>query len=250
MWTSRIASLAARLPRSLSRRYLLSEAFSLEKEWASRHAELTRLGLGGDYETISAVQKKFIGGSLASAIDVDAAVCIADHQDQVDDVVELLYKLRHSENAADLPVSAEYALHPTFASTQPIVSLQINYGIFMNEHAACLAIDHFIKENDFGALYSCTKWAELPSEEQTMPREEVEEEEVNDDDIKTMKFPYLKNAYFDSHFDLTDPQQLAGKTLLWVARDSRSLSEPIRQSLRLLGAVLYGRYIFWSRIFI
>ncbi|KAK6012246.1 zinc finger, C2H2 type, partial [Ostertagia ostertagi] len=34
-------------------------------EWASRHAEMTKLGLGGDYEWISAVQKKFIGGGLA-----------------------------------------------------------------------------------------------------------------------------------------------------------------------------------------
>ncbi|KAK6015426.1 hypothetical protein OSTOST_19150 [Ostertagia ostertagi] len=74
-----------------------------------------------------------------------------------------------------------------------------------------------------------------------MPRDETEEEEVNDDDIKTFKFPYLKNAYFDSHFDLTDPHQLVGKTLLWVARDSRSFSEPMKQSLRLLGAVLYNR---------
>nr|CDJ83205.1 Ribosomal protein S27 domain containing protein [Haemonchus contortus] len=269
MWTSRIASVASRLSKSFGRRYLLSEAFSLEKEWASRHVEMTKLGLGGDYEWISAVQKKFTGGGIASAIDVDAAVCVAEQKDQVDDVVELLYKLRHSENAADLPPSAEYALIRLLLQHDPsflfkLADDPINYGIFMNEHAACLAIDHFIKRNDFkGAarlaawvmqqemtenellnllvLYSCTKWAELPAEEQTMPREEVEEEEVNDDDIRTFKFPYLKNAYFDSHFDLTDPHQLAGKTLLWVARDSRSLTEPIRQSLRLLGAVLYNR---------
>ncbi|KAK6015427.1 zinc finger, C2H2 type, partial [Ostertagia ostertagi] len=243
MWTSRIASIAARLPKSLGRRYLLSEAFSLEKEWASRHAEMTKLGLGGDYEWISAVQKKFIGGAPLTSMRLYA---LLNTKIQVDDVVELLYKLRHSENAADLPVSAEYALIRLLLRHDPsflfkLADDPINYGIFMNEHAACLAIDHFIKRNDFGVLYSCTKWAELPSEEQTMPRDETEEEEVNDDDIKTFKFPYLKNAYFDSHFDLTDPHQLVGKTLLWVARDSRSFSEPINQSLRLLGAVLYNR---------
>ncbi|EYC02595.1 hypothetical protein Y032_0099g3198 [Ancylostoma ceylanicum] len=58
---------------------------------------------------------------------------------------------------------------------------------------------------------------------------------------KTFRFPYLKNAHFDSHFDLTDPHQLAGKTLLWVARDCRSLPETLKQSLRLVGAVLYKR---------
>ncbi|KAL6731606.1 hypothetical protein Aduo_002451 [Ancylostoma duodenale] len=60
---------------------------------------------------------------------------------------------------------------------------------------------------------------------------------------KTFRFPYLKNAHFDSHFDLTDPHQLAGKTLLWVARDCRSLPETLKQSLRLVGAVLYKRQV-------
>lgn len=190
MWSSRLAFIAARLPRSLCRRHLLSEAFSLEKEWASRHPEMAKLGLGGDYEWISAVQKKFIGGGLASAIDVDAAACVAEHKDQVDDVVELLYKLRHSENAADLRGSSEYALIRLLLRHDPsflfkLADDPINYGVFMNEHAACLAIDHFLKRNDFGGaarlaawvmqqemtenellnllvLYSCTKWAELP----------------------------------------------------------------------------------------
>ncbi|VDO98195.1 unnamed protein product [Heligmosomoides polygyrus] len=260
MWSSRLAFIAARLPRSLCRRHLLSEAFSLEKEWASRHPEMAKLGLGGDYEWISAVQKKFIGGGLASAIDVDAAACVAEHKDQVDDVVELLYKLRHSENAADLRGSSEYALirlllrhDPSFLfklADDPVILLITFLKGMTSEcfdsgaaRLAAWVMQQEMTENELLnllVLYSCTKWAELPVEQQTMPREEEEEEEVNEDDVKTFKFPYLKNAHFDSHFDLTDPHQLAGKTLLWVARDSRSLPESTRESLRLLGAVLYN----------
>ncbi|KIH50468.1 hypothetical protein ANCDUO_19453, partial [Ancylostoma duodenale] len=179
----------------------------------------------------------------------------------VDDVIDLVYKLRHSENAADLPESAEYALIRLLLRYDPsflfkLASDPINYGVFMNEHAACLAIDHFIEKKDFAGaarlsawimqqemtenellnlliLYSCSKWAELPAEEQVMPFETAEDEDANDDDMKTFRFPYLKNAHFDSHFDLTDPHQLAGKTLLWVARDCRSLPETLKQSLRL-----------------
>uniref|UniRef100_A0A1I7WTI6 OBERON-like protein n=1 Tax=Heterorhabditis bacteriophora TaxID=37862 RepID=A0A1I7WTI6_HETBA len=58
---------------------------------------------------------------------------------------------------------------------------------------------------------------------------------------KTFKFPYLKNPHFDSHFDLKDPAHLAGKSLLWLARDSHSLSESLRDSVKLLGALLYNR---------
>ncbi|KHJ96745.1 hypothetical protein OESDEN_03293 [Oesophagostomum dentatum] len=74
-----------------------------------------------------------------------------------------------------------------------------------------------------------------------MPAEISEGDDVNDDDVKTFKYPYLKNTHSDSHFDLTDPHDLAGKTLLWVARDSQSLPENLRQSLRLLGAALYKK---------
>ncbi|KAJ1363309.1 hypothetical protein KIN20_023151 [Parelaphostrongylus tenuis] len=269
MWSSKLFLRTSRTRRLHGLRHLLSQSFSLEQEWASRHVEMAKLGLGGDYEWISAVQKKFIGGGVASAIDVDAAVYIAEQKDQVDDVVDLVYKLRHSGNAADLLPSTEYALIRLLLRYNPsflfeLANDPINYGVFMNEHAACLAIDHFIKRDDFGGaarlsawimqqemtenellnllvLYSCAKWAELPTEQQTMPSEESEVEEVNEEDVKTFKFPYLKNPHFDSHFDLTDPHLLVGKTLLWVARDSKSLPDQIRESFMLLGAVLYNR---------
>ncbi|KHJ96744.1 hypothetical protein OESDEN_03292 [Oesophagostomum dentatum] len=155
MWTPRLAPIAFRIPRILGQRHLLTKAFALENEWSSRHAELVKLGLGGDYEWIGAVQKKFVGGGTASAIDVDAAVCIAEQKDQLDDIIDLIYKLRHSENAADLPPSAEYALIRLLLRYDPsflfkLANDPINYGVFMNEHAACLAIDHFINVEDFG----------------------------------------------------------------------------------------------------
>ncbi|EGT57478.1 hypothetical protein CAEBREN_32307 [Caenorhabditis brenneri] len=101
------------------RNSVLSQSFSLENEWSGRHVALGKLGLGGDYEWISAVQKKFIGGGYASAVDVDAAVCVAEQKDQVDDVIELLYKLRHSVKAAEKLESSEYALVRLLLKYQP-----------------------------------------------------------------------------------------------------------------------------------
>uniref|UniRef100_A0A0K0DJH2 Uncharacterized protein n=1 Tax=Angiostrongylus cantonensis TaxID=6313 RepID=A0A0K0DJH2_ANGCA len=272
MWPTKLFLRTSRTRRLLGRRHLLSQSFSLEKDWASRHVEMAKLGLGGDYEWISAVQKKFIGGGVASAIDVDAAVYIAEQKDQVDDVIELIYKLRHSENAADLLPSTEYALirlllryNPSFlfkladdpvrflliiSSNERILELTMNISNINIKGAARLSawiMQQEMTENELLnllVLYSCAKWAELPAEQQTMPCGESEEVQINEDDIKTFKFPYLKNPHFDSHFDLTDPHLLAGKTLLWVARDSKSLPDQIQQSLMLLGAVLYDRFGF------
>lgn len=104
---------------------VLSSNFALEKEWSARHSDLGKLGLGGDYEWISAVQKKFIGGGYASAVDVDAAVCIAEQKDQVDDVVEMLYKLRHSVKAAEKLDSSEYAIVRLLLKYQPDMILTL-----------------------------------------------------------------------------------------------------------------------------
>ncbi|VDM59331.1 unnamed protein product [Angiostrongylus costaricensis] len=271
MWSTKLLLRTSRIRRLQGRRHLLSQSFSLEKDWASRHVEMAKLGLGGDYEWISAVQKKFVGGGVASAIDVDVAVYIAEQKDQVDDVIELIYKLRHSENAADLLPSTEYALirlllryNPSFLfklADDPVRFLLIisSNGRILEvtlpstniKGAARLSawiMQQEMTENELLnllVLYSCAKWAELPAEQQTMPCEESEEVQVNEDDIKTFKFPYLKNPHFDSHFDLTDPHLLAGKTLLWVARDSKSLPDQLQQSLMLLGAVLYDRFAFF-----
>lgn len=45
-----------------------------------------------------------------SAVDVDAAVCAAEEKDQLADLVDLVYRLRHTENTADTLPSTEYAL--------------------------------------------------------------------------------------------------------------------------------------------
>ncbi|KAF1769622.1 hypothetical protein GCK72_001439 [Caenorhabditis remanei] len=249
---------------------VLSPGFSLEKEWTGRHVALGKLGLGGDYEWISAVQKKFIGGGYASAVDVDAAVCVAEQKDQVDDVIELLYKLRHSVKAAEKLESSEYALVRLLLKYQPetILTLAndpINYGVFLNQHLACIVIDHFINSSNIQSaarivtwmiqqeelenellnvlgLYVCAKWAELPVDQQTLELGGVEEEEdVNDDDIRTFKFPYLKNDSFDEHFDLTNPNHLIGKSLMWLSRDTSSLNKDLKSSLNALGAVLFEK---------
>jgi hypothetical protein len=79
---------------------------------------------------------------------------LAREEDQQEDVTELVYKLRHTENTADLLESTEYGIVRfllKWNSTQllfKILNDPINYGIFMNEHAFCLTIDHLLKQDN------------------------------------------------------------------------------------------------------
>ncbi|CAJ0930017.1 unnamed protein product, partial [Mesorhabditis belari] len=266
------ARLLARPIQGLFRRTLLSSSFSLNEAWAERHQDLNNLGLGGDYEWIASVQKKFIGGGVGSAVDVDAAACVAEHKDQVNDILDLVYKLRHSPSAADFLSSTEYAIMRLLLKHEPdrllaLADDPINYGIFLNEHAACLAIDHFLKASNIPVaarlsawimlqemtdnqllnllcIYSTARWCELNAEERIMPLPSFPdaEEEINEEDVKTLKFPWLKNETHDGHFDINDASQLAGKTLLWIGRESKLLDESTRRSVMLLGACFMNDY--------
>lgn len=63
----------------------------------------------------------------------------------------------------------------------------------------------------------------------------------------TFKFPYLKNEYNDMHFDLTDPDQLVGKNLLWFS-SCVPLSEEEARNIRLIGSVFFGNYVLAKQL--
>jgi hypothetical protein len=98
---------------------------------------------------------------MFSAVDVDAAVCLADEEDQLSDIVELIYKLRHTDNTVDLLPSTEYALFRfllEYNDTDALFKVlndPINYGVFMNAHCYCLAIDYLFKNDNISGKWIC-----------------------------------------------------------------------------------------------
>lgn len=79
---------------------------------------------------------------------------MAQEEDQVEDVTELVYKLRHTDNTADMLESTEYAFIRfllKWNQTQilfKVLNDPINYGIFLNEHAYCFTISHLLKHDN------------------------------------------------------------------------------------------------------
>uniref|UniRef100_A0AC34RK71 Uncharacterized protein n=1 Tax=Panagrolaimus sp. JU765 TaxID=591449 RepID=A0AC34RK71_9BILA len=181
-------------------------------------------------------------------------------------------------NAADLLPSTEYAIfrlllkHGTKNELFKVLNDSINYGVFPNYHASALILDYLLKEKDYpGAakvasvvvqqemfdnsllnhlcLYSLFKFAELPIEQQifddVIQKRPQVDEDVNEDDIKTMKFPYLKNYYFDGHFDLIETDALVGKSLEWLFREikakSTNLDEDFGKNVEILVNLYNGK---------
>ncbi|GMR53765.1 hypothetical protein PMAYCL1PPCAC_23960, partial [Pristionchus mayeri] len=247
------------------RRGILTPAFSLNQEWNQRYADISRLGLGGDYEWIATVQKKFIGGGYATAVDVDVAVCMGEEKDQVADLLDLLRKLRHSRLAARVAPSSQYACLRLLLKHDPkeisrIATDTINNGIFPDEHSACLIIDDFIErkqwidavrvsgwmtqQEEYGSellnslcLYSFLRWSQLPLGERI--EEEEEDEEVNDEDVVTVKMAFLKNEFNDNHLDLIHLPSLVAKSLTWLIREMR-IQPALKKSIECVSAVVGG----------
>uniref|UniRef100_A0AAF5DE67 Trehalase n=1 Tax=Strongyloides stercoralis TaxID=6248 RepID=A0AAF5DE67_STRER len=252
---------------------ILSNEFYLDKEWSERHNDMKKLSLGGGYEWIASVQKKFMGGGKASAVDVDAAVCGAEEKDQINDIMDLIYKLRHTDNASDFLPSTEYAalrLLLKYNATSEffkILNDPINYGVFLNEHLSCLAIDYFINRNDFNSaariasivmqqemfdsqllnhlsVYSLIKFIELPAEERKMSEEllTVIEPFEEDDECPTFRYPYLKNNWNDNHFDIKDSDMLVSKSLELFIKVIKTKDSKMKNSLKLTSYIIGKRY--------
>jgi len=73
-----------------------------------------------------------------------------------------------------------------------------------------------------------------------------EEEDVDDEDeedVEYVRIPFLRNPYFDNHFDLKNPRLICGKTLSMLGK---SLIEPRMKKLAnesiLLGYILQGKW--------
>jgi small subunit ribosomal protein S27 len=122
-----------------------------------------------------------------------------------------------------------------------------------------LLMDHFIKKEDFAsaakvasfmmlqeefenpisnalAIYSCHNYLKNPdtwieNDPETLiekPKEEIK-----------IRVKYLRNPYFDDHFDLWKPSDLVGKTLWWVGL---AMDNTLGRSCQLRGLVLYNKY--------
>lgn len=120
-------------------------------------------------------------------------------------------------------------------------------------------MDHFIKKQDFGsaaraatfmmlqeefehpisnalAIYSCHKYLENPDtwvgvDPATLIEEPKEEVKV--------RVRYIRNPYFDDHFDLWKSSDLVGKTLYSIGR---TMDDALGRSCQLRGLILYRKY--------
>ncbi|XP_064096521.1 small ribosomal subunit protein mS27-like [Macrobrachium nipponense] len=181
------------------------------------------------------------------------------------DLEEVVQRLRRSpETIHTLPSTSHAVLRLLLDSRRTklmlkLLSNPLEFGIFPDHFMSNLLMDTFIEEKnytaaarvasvlmlqeDFGppltqalAMASCYLYAtsteNLPWEDYTVKIAEPEEE------LK-IRIPYLRNPYFDDHFDLKEPNHIVGKTLAWGAP---LIGGVIGTNCEILGWALYNKW--------
>ncbi|KRY34362.1 Protein MEF2BNB [Trichinella spiralis] len=261
-----------------SKRFLLSAAYDCSEEWRKRLEAPIFKNVDTD-EFITDLRKQFLGKKVASPIDLDVAVNLVQRKDHLDELKSCIYKIRHTKMSASILPSTHHALVRSFLHLgcedlfMEMIDDPINYGLFPDAFAANIAMNYFIIQDKFScknikteeycnvatkiachmmkqeefrlstcwlSVYSCLKWLfsgdqswiTIPCSFRNMNNEEEED--------LIFKIPYLKNPVFDDHFDLEEPRQLVGKTILWMSEHLPD--SPAIHSCRALGLKLWNKH--------
>ncbi|XP_015187511.1 PREDICTED: 28S ribosomal protein S27, mitochondrial-like [Polistes dominula] len=245
-----------------SRRLFLTEAYQCQDDW-NRRLESPILQKLKSSDFYLELESKYNNVGKFSPLDVDIFANIVSEKSEGNELMDVLYKLRLSAEACNIFDSTHYAVirfflkHNNVDDLFEVLNDRLNYGIFPDHYCYNILMDKFIKDKDFASaakvagllmlqedsdhplcnalsVYSCHKYLENPSDWK-IP--EVKEDDTTEE-IK-IRVPYIRNPYFDDHFDLVDPLKIVGKTLVF---QGKQMNNSLGRTCQLRGMILHQKY--------
>ncbi|KAJ8949680.1 hypothetical protein NQ314_008141 [Rhamnusium bicolor] len=241
-------------------RTFLSQAYYCHEIWEHRlnNPVLQKVNLEELYYELD---QRYQKTQQISAVDVDIFANAITNESYVDEVLDLVHKLRLSADTGNMLNSTSHAVIRALTQCGKKEDLlnalddRLNYGLFLDFYTTNLLLDIYWKNKDFtsGArvasqlmlqeefdhplsnslsLLHCYNYLFGPKDWPQYPKPEEPEEEVK------IRVKYIRNPYDDDHFDLRDPNKIVGKTL---AMFTNSKNDPLNKSLNILGLVLYNK---------
>ncbi|XP_045459668.1 uncharacterized protein LOC123670204 [Melitaea cinxia] len=249
----------------ISKQTFLTNEYKCIEAWNSQTSSplLTKVNLHDFYNILD---QNYSSKGVISAIDVDVFANAVKDPAYLDELKDLLHKLRLSAETGNTLESTNHATIRNFiefGNLQDLVQIlkdPLNFGLFLDFYTANILLDKLITSENYelGAnvaslimlqedysneitntlcQYASYKYL---SEHKVSPQEQPPQEEKNKkiEEIK-IRVKFLRNPYFDDHFDITDLQLLSGKTLAWI---SRSSNDNVNCNLQLIGWLFYKKY--------
>ncbi|XP_063708442.1 uncharacterized protein LOC134837060 [Culicoides brevitarsis] len=256
-------------------RTFLSENYKLQEAWNTRLASPIMEKINVEtfhYE----LERKFNLQKIASPIDIDIYANKITDDNYFDEVGDLLVKLRKTAEATNILDSTGHAYirnlidFDQFESLIQVLDNRMDYGIFFDDFSANLAIDKLLKtgkfkeaarlatifmlQEDFSnattralCLFACYKYLGNPEvfDDLKPPSEPEAEKGAKKKKVTEVKVrvAFLRNPYFDDHFDLKNSQHLVGKTFLLIGKElTKTGDTKLGTNIQLLGLGLYEKY--------
>lgn len=244
------------------KRLFLTEAYQCKEAW-NRRLDSPILRNVKPVDMYFELESKFNNTGKVSAIDIDIFANTVREEFQIDELLDLIHKLRLSVETTNTLTSTHHAVvrflleHNRTSDLFEVLNDRLNYGIFPDYFCYNILMDTFIKEKNFAlaakvaallmlqedighpisnalSLYSCHRYLENP-DDWKIPEVETDD---STEEIK-VRVRYLRNAYFDDHFDLIDPLHIVGKTL---AFQGKNIDNSLGRTCQLRGLILYKKY--------
>lgn len=256
-------SKAANAPFSCGRlfkRTFLSQAYYCNEVWEHRLNDPVLQKINLD-ELYHALDLRFQRSRQMSAVDVDVFANAAKENAYIDELLDLVHKLRLSADTKNTLNSTSHAIVrylTKFDENDRLLEVlddRLNYGIFLDHYTANILLDTYWKNKNYTsgarvasqlmlqedvdhplfstlALLHCYHYLLEPKDwPEPVPPEEPEEE------VK-IRVKYIRNPFDDDHFDLKDPSKIVGKT---IAMLTRKKNNSLEKCFYVVGMALYNK---------
>ncbi len=273
---------------SVLRRGLLSSAYACEDAWLAQRQQCESLKHISPSRYFFELNNKYQQRKAVSAVDVDIYLNSLHRAENIDELEHIVRRLRASRETVNTLDSTGHAVcrfylrHGKRDALLKVLSSRVEFGIFPDHFIANILLDGAVKEGDFEAAFEVVRLMMLQEDAgnevtrtlalhtllhlfnndvvMTSEKEKGEEssasaqedppaeEEVDDEDIEYIRVPYLTNAYFDDHFDLTKRAHLFGKSLyffgLHVAGSANAAQEDriLGATAQIIGLLYYQKW--------
>ncbi len=270
------------------RRSLLSSAYACEDAWLAQRQQCESLKHISPSRYFFELNNKYQQRKAVSAVDVDIYLNSLHRAENIDELEHIVRRLRASRETVNTLDSTGHAVcrfylrHGKRDALLKVLSSRVEFGIFPDHFIANILLDGAVKEGDFEAAFEVVRLMMLQEDAgnevtrtlalhtllhlfnndvvMTSEKEKGEEssasaqedppaeEEVDDEDIEYIRVPYLTNAYFDDHFDLTKRAHLFGKSLyffgLHVAGSANAAQEDriLGATAQIIGLLYYQKW--------
>lgn len=250
-------------------RTFLSKSYSCNEEWNTRLTTSILQKVKADTFYYD-LEQKFQQQGKISAIDLDIYANIVEDGNHADELADLIHKFRMTEETTNSLDSTGHAVVRNFLEFDQsefllqILNDRISYGVFLDNFTANLALNKFIESKDyksaakiatflmlqedldkpitkFLSLYACYHDLKNPIVVEEVKEEEaapVEKSKKKKEEIK-IRVGFLRNEFFDDHFDIRDNNHLIGKTLTMIGK---KIDGPIGNGFTILGLCLNQKY--------